>query len=365
MKNLLPPIVVLPNPLSPCKGVPAFSGIADAASLAGQVAGALDRFSAFSGPQMREVSLCAALAPLEQLESLSVGRLDSIGGEEFAAKSLVQQYFRIRTADLDSAQASAHAIGVLVRSLDDLRSAPLAGASATRETAAIRQVLIDQGAHGDAALVDESGPPGRALPEQTSHHWFARWISAHQLHALFNVHAALAIGRAIEELHEHDVETATVHIRRATVYVNGFSAARAHALALPTSFYNDVLRPSMAPPLTSAPLSGRMHLEYKAYRSQISRLLTAVPLDIGELAEDEPELAFAREALLEADLIDSESHVCLVEPVVGHAKSLIQNAGSKGYALSILRGIRDRRAADMRTFVRDGQLPADGRVKRR
>lgn len=357
MKSLLPPIVVLPDPLTPCKGGPAFSGFDDAAGLAGQAAGALDRFPAFSGPQVREASLCAALAPLERLEALLAGRLVG-SGEEFAAKSLVQQYFRIRTAELDPAQASAQAIGVLVRSLDDLRSAPLAGASTTRETAAIRQVLIDQGAHGDAGLVHGSVPPVRALPEHTSQHWFSRWISAHQLHALFNVHAALAIGRAVEKLHDHDVETATAHIRRATVYVNGFSAARAHALALPAWFYNDVLRPSMAPPLTSAPLSGRMHLEYKAYRSQISRLLTEVPLDMSELAENEPELAFAREALLEADLLDAENHVCLVEPVVGHAKSLIQNASSNGYAVSILRGIRDRRAADIRTFVRGGQLPA-------
>lgn len=357
MKSLLPPIVVLPEPLTPCKSDLAFSGIEDAAGLAGQAAGALDRFPAFGGPQTREASLCAALAPLERLESLLAGRLDS-SGEEFAAKSLVQQYFRIRTADLDSAQASAQAIGILVRSLDDLRSAPLAGASTTRETAAIRQVLIDQGAHGDAAWVDGSGPPGRALAEQTSQHWFSRWISAHQLHALFNVHAALAIGLAVENLHDHDVETATAHIRRATVYVNGFAAARAHALALPAWFYNEVLRPSMAPPLTSAPLSGRMHLEYKAYRSQISRLLTEVPLDIGELVADEPDLAFAREALLEADLLDSENHVCLVEPVVGHAKSLIQNANSHGHALSILRGIRDRRAAGIRAFVRGGRLPA-------
>ncbi|MGW7329467.1 hypothetical protein ACWGIU_12925 [Streptomyces sp. NPDC054840] len=356
MKSLLPPIVVLPEPLTPCKSDPAFSGIEDAAGLAGQAAGALDRFPAFSGPQVREAGLCAALAPLERLECLLAARLDS-GGEEFAAKSLVQRYFRIRTADLDSAQASAQAIGVLVRSLNDLRSAPLAGAQTTRETAAIRQVLIDQGAHGDAAWVDGPGPPGRPLPEQTSQHWFSRWISAHQLHALFNVHAALAIGRAVENLHDHDVQSATAHIRRATVYVNGFSAARAHALALPSWFYNDVLRPSMAPPLTSAPLSGRMHLEYKAYRSQISRLLNEVPLGLGELADHEPDLAFAREALLEADLLDSENHVCLVEPVVGHAKSLIQNASSNGHALSILRGIRDRRAAGIRTFVRGGQLP--------
>ncbi|MFJ6367740.1 hypothetical protein ACIQK5_06145 [Streptomyces virginiae] len=357
MKSLLPPIVVLPEPLTPCKGGPAFSEIEDAAGLAGQAAGALDRLSAFGGPQLREASLCAALAPLERLESLLGGQPGS-SGEEFAAKSLVQQYFRIRTADLDSAQASAQAIGILVRSLDDLRSAPLAGASTTRETAAIRQVLIDQGAPGDAASVDGSGSPGGELPEQTSQHWFSRWISAHQLHALFNVHAALAIGRAVENLHDHDVATATAHIRRATVYVNGFSAARAHALALPSWFYNDVLRPSMAPPMTSAPLSGRMHLEYKAYRSQMSRLLTEVPLDIRELAEAEPDLAFAREALLEADLLDCENHVCLVEPVVGHAKSLIQNASSRDHALSILRAIRDRRAAGIRAFVRGGRLPA-------
>ncbi|MFB6826472.1 hypothetical protein ACFCXA_33335 [Streptomyces virginiae] len=172
------------------------------------------------------------------------------------------------------------------------------------------------------------------------------------------MHAALAIGRAVENLHDRDVAAATAHIRRATVYVNGFSAARAHALALPSWFYNEVLRPSMAPPTTSAPLSGRMHLEYKAYRSQISRLLAEVPLDIGKLADDEPDLAFAREALLEADLLDSGNHVCMVEPVVGHAKSLIQKASSRDHALSSLRGIRDRRAAGIRAYVRGGRLPA-------
>jgi hypothetical protein len=301
----------------------------------------------------RDEGLCLAVRILEQLKSTFDVQEDI--GADIEAKSLVQDYFRIRTADISGEEAAGEAIGLLVRALEDLRSAPVSGATMTREVAAIRQVLTDFGGPNAAGTVIDATQNRQPLAKVNTQRWYFRWIVAHQLHALFNVCASMAIGSAIGVLHEGDPDKVSEYLRRATIYVQGFSPARAHALAIPSWYYNEVLRPSMAPPLSSAPLSGRMHLEYKGYRTQVSRFLAEIPQGIHELAKVDPELAFAREALLEADLLDSENHVCLIEPVVGHSKSLIQNAQSGGSAVTILRQIRERRATMLQPFIRDSE----------
>lgn len=172
------------------------------------------------------------------------------------------------------------------------------------------------------------------------------------LHALFNVWAAIAVDQAVAQIRAGHPQAAVTHLKRATVYVEGFPATRAQSLAVPADFYNAVLRPSMLPPLVPAPLSGSMHIEYQRYQTGIDSLLSACPDPIDALAPQHLTLALAREALLEADLIDAARHVCLVKPLVGAAKSLTQHARTKDNAVSVLRRIHDRRAARYAPFLR-------------
>ena len=81
----------------------------------------------------------------------------------------------------------------------------------------------------------------------------------------------------------------------------------------------------MLPPLTVAPLTGRMHLEYQGYRQRLAELLDVLPQSTADLAARQPALALSREHLLEADLIESERHVTSVEPLVGDSRSLIRD----------------------------------------
>ena len=113
-----------------------------------------------------------------------------------------------------------------------------------------------------------------------------------------------------------------------------------------------VVRPTMVPTVVPVPLSGKMHVEYQLYRARVDELLEVLPDPVNDLALPEPELAFAREELLEADLIEAERHVCLVEPVVGNARSLIQAPRSSENAVAVLRRMRHRRAAQFQPFLR-------------
>jgi hypothetical protein len=121
---------------------------------------------------------------------------------------------------------------------------------------------------------------------------------------------------------------------------------------VPAAFYQQTLRPTMLPPLTEAPLSGRMHMEYQSYRRRLSALLQALPDSGAVLATRQPRLALARERLLEADLVEAERHVTSVEPLVGDARSLIQTNKSVDNAVSVLRRIRHARAGAVAPFVR-------------
>jgi hypothetical protein len=182
--------------------------------------------------------------------------------------------------------------------------------------------------------------------------WLRRWIIGHQVHAMLNVYASWAVAEAIDAIRAKDLHRALTALDDARHIVEGFSAARAHALALPPDFYQDVLRPTMNPPLTSMPLSGRMHVEYRIYRHRINELLDVLPMQGTRAAAIQPALSLHGERLLEADLIEAERHITLVEPLVGNSKSLIQTPKSADNAVSALRTIRHRRATRIANYVR-------------
>ncbi|QKV80633.1 hypothetical protein [Amycolatopsis sp. Hca4] len=266
-------------------------------------------------------------------------------------KSEVQRYFRIRTAELAETEALAECLRVIGDAAGDLIHAPVAGSDLVRVVSAMSAVIESFPAGGMPVSAGET--PDQACREPAvDEMWMWRWIVGHQLHAMFNVYAAYALGDAADALRAGCDDEAIEALETATRIVGGFAGARAQALAVPGWFYQEVLRPSMLPPLTGAPLSGRMHTEYRGYRKRLGEVLELVPQTSVELASTRPRLAFARERLLEADLVEAERHVTLVEPVVSMSRSLIQTGRSSDNAVSALRRIRHRRAAEIEPYVR-------------
>ena len=362
----LPAIAVFCDPGEP-HALPCLDG--DARVAADRASAALARVPAFGGPAERDAGLRAAAAAIERLLRCLSPHADPVDGETLPTRSHVQGYFRVRTTALTAPQAALHAVLVIQSAIADLRNAPLAGSDIARETAALRQVVVDlAGLSGDpVAEIEDDGGEIDVVPAHAQRQvWLARWIVGHHAHVLLNVYATIALQEAIALLRAGELLAATHKLATVTTYVQGFAPARAHAAALPSDFYNTVVRPTMVPTVVPVPLSGKMHVEYQLYRQRVEELLEVLPDPVNELALPEPELAFAREELLEADLIEAERHVCLVEPVVGNARSLIQAPRSSENAVAVLRRMRHRRAAQYEPFLRFGDhvvaattVPAD------
>lgn len=334
----------------PCLGL-------DARAEADRASAALAAVPAFGGPAERDAGLRAAsrsTAGLVRCLSLEANPVD---GHSLPTRSPVQGYFRVRTTTLSAPQAALHACLVIQSTIADLRNAPLAGSDIAREVAAMRQVIVDlAGPVGDPINeIERDGGEIETVPAHAQRQvWLSRWILGHHVHVLLNVYATIALQEAIALLRAGETHAATHKLATVTTYVQGFAPARAHAAALPSDFYNLVVRPTMVPTVVPVPLSGKMHVEYQLYRERVNELLDVLPDPVNELALPEPELAFAREELLEADLIEAERHVCLVEPVVGNARSLIQPQRSSENAVAVLRRMRHRRAAQFEPFLRFG-----------
>ena len=344
----LPSVALVSDPRSPTARVAQSDG-----SDVDRAVRALQAVSIYDGPVDLENGLLEAATALTRLGACLPSRADVP-----PARSALQEYFRIRLAPMERAIALSEAVSVCRTCVDDLRFTPLAGSDLDRELTAMGQVLCDlrtTSSGPSSGSVDYDALDLGSLPVQQR--WMRRWILAHQLHALFNAHATTSIASALEHIETGHLLMASESLRRAATYVHGSGSARAHAMSIPAAFYHDVVRPTMTPPHCLVPLSGRMHLEYRMYRAQLPRLLRALPEGYGELEAQNPELARAREALYDADLIESEHHICLIEPLVGASRSLIQAPTSRENAVSSLRAIRNRRATTYRPFVRFGDRP--------
>lgn len=350
----LPPVAVFCDPSEPhalpCLGV-------DARDHAHRVSAALAAIPAFGGPAERDAALRGAARATADLVRCLSRDADPVDGDALPTRSHVQGYFRVRTTALSAAQAALHAALVIESALADLRNAPLAGSDLARETTAMRQVVVDlAGSEGEQVVVaDPDDGQIEAVPESSQREvWLSRWIVGHHVHVLLNVYATIALQEAIALLRAGRTHEATHKLTTVTTYVKGFAPSRAHAATLPSDFYNVVVRPTMVPTVVQVPLSGKMHVEYQLYRKRVDELLQVLPEPVNDLALPEPELAFAREELLDADLIEAERHVCLVEPVVGNERSLIQPPRSSENAVAVLRRMRHRRAAQYEPFLRFG-----------
>ncbi|GAB2724026.1 hypothetical protein GCM10010442_51600 [Kitasatospora kifunensis] len=312
-------------------------------------------------PAERTTALRQAASVAGELAAALSALGPAVAGEGVPAESTSQSYFRVREVELSDQQAALHGVLVIHRGLEDLCDAPLSGADLALEVAGMRQSVLDLTGAAPGTVPDTlPGPvPPVAVPEpgagpSMESVWSARWLIGHQVHVLFNICAAVCVAEATRRLRHGDVDAALLRLADATVYVRGFPAAMTHASMIPADYYMAAIRQTMAPPSVDVPLSGRQHRGYKLFRAAMKDLLTVVPDSYEHLAARTPELAEARGALLEADIVDGERHVTLAYSMVHLRRSIAQKPEGPDNAVAELRLMRHRRAAQYASLIRFG-----------
>ncbi|MEV4611513.1 hypothetical protein AB0K43_02775 [Kitasatospora sp. NPDC049258] len=310
-----------------------------------------------AGPQERTGRLRRSAAAAGELVAALAALAPAVAGEGLPAESTSQSFFRVREVELSDQQAALHGVLVVHRGLRDLCDAPLSGADLAGELAGMRLSVLDLTGAAPGGATDAGQPvdvpePGPGPSRESV--WSARWLIGHQVHVLFNVCAAVAVADATRRLRQGDAAAALLRLADATVYVRGFPAAMTHAGTVPADYYLAAIRHTMAPPSVDAPLSGRQHRGYKLFRAAMKDLLSVVPDPYEQLAARAPELAEARGALLEADLVDAERHVTLAYSMVQLRRSIAQQPEGPDNAVAELRLMRHRRAARYASLIRFG-----------
>ena len=357
-EQVMPPVAVFCGPAQPLKQAEAPANV-DLCALHD----ALEEIDGYAPLAQRQRSIRNAYAISAREEKRALDRFDF---EELAIpepQSPVQLYFRTRTGTPPPEQAWWHVLRIVRDTVSDLMEAPMSGSDLCRLATGMAEAIRPTATQARSGPAEDPSKTEWPQTRPVEEIWLRRWIVAHQLHAMLNIHAAWALHEATGKLRDGKHHGAAECLDRACRFVQGFTAARAQALSVPDFFYEETLRPTMLPPLTTAPLSGRMHLEYRAYREALEDVLGLMPESSEELVVTQPALALARERLLEADLIEAERHVTGIEPLVGSDRSLIQTSKSTDNAISMLRRIRRQRARSASQFVRfadrDGTVDAD------
>ena len=266
------------------------------------------------------------------------------------------EYFGVRTTELDDAQRVAGISTVIARTLADLRVARLDLNDQASEVRAM--VLILEGLDpqdGPPAPETPAAPAADAVPvARVGTDELTRWIITHHFYFVLNLAAAAAVSRALAALSDQDQETATAAFHEAAVLVRGFTAAMIHSGDMSAACYDARVRPTMQPPAVPAALTGRTQPEHKAFRKAMRRLLTVSPEPYAKLAAADPRTAAARDALLDADLLDIERHIVITAALVGDDHSIVQGDEAAESAIAILRTMRHTRAMAYRELMRFG-----------
>ncbi|MFF2041961.1 hypothetical protein ACFVVX_16160 [Kitasatospora sp. NPDC058170] len=317
-----------------------------------------------AGPVERTAGLRRAAAAAGGLVAALSALAPAVAGEGLPAESTSQSYFRVREVELSDQQAALHGVLVIHRGLEDLCDAPLSGADLALEVAGLRRSVLDLTGAAPGPVPSDAGPglsdagpgpaPGTAAGTSSERAWSARWLIGHQVHVLFNICAAVAVAEATRQLRRGEHDAALSRLAEATEYVRGFPAAMTHASTIPADYYMAEIRHTMAPPSVDVPLSGRQHRGYKLFRAAMKDLLSVVPDSYEHLAARAPELAEARGALLEADIVDAERHVTLAYSMVHLRRSIAQKPEGPDNAVAELRLMRHRRAARYASLIRFG-----------
>jgi hypothetical protein len=315
-----------------------------------------------------------ATLPLAQLPAFG-GAVDALRAfvDELPPPELVSQaigmpaspvhaYFGVCVAPLTPDECAAQVATIAFRALVDLRYAPIDLNDAAAEIEAMTAMLAafhdyrtsSNGARGGIGGTDRSSyvPRGDGLE---------RWIAVHHLYFVLNLFAASAVADAADAVARDDDDRAAALLAEATTYVRGFSAAMVHSGAIASDYYGEVVRPTMQPPAVPVLLTGSMQTEHAAYRAALGLFIGRLAQPFRTLVREHRELAVARGALLDADLLDVERHICVAHALVRDDHSLVQHAQAPDNAVAALRRIRHARAARYCELVRYGDaLLADG-----
>jgi hypothetical protein len=317
-------------------------------ALACRTAGALAAVDPYAAAADCAGQLRAAAGVAQALNRVLGVQEPPAQGEATPVHSASQPYFRVRTADLTDHQALRQSAGVLARAAADLAYAPVAASDLALEARGMCTAILDL---AGVPAVDLPAPvPAVAdapleVDADLEGSWARRWLIGHHVRFLFEACAATALTEAAHYLGQGCLGRAVGRIGAATVFVQAFPAAVAHACAMPAEHYLAAIRPGMAPPVLPQPLSGRMHRTYTCFRQAMRALLACLPEPHAELSERAPDLAQARNALLHADLIDAERHIAVAYAMLATRRSLAQPAGSPTNAVTELRQICQRRIA--------------------
>lgn len=316
-----------------------------------------------------------------------VERADRLAGEAMLppmdTASLIpivpnHDYFGIRTAPLDDAYLVREVTTIVARALTDLRRSRV---HLTDQAAAVLAVIhLFRGLNppdGAPAPAPAAAPVERPTPYRPGTDELTKWIIIHQFHFILDLAAADAVSRALAAVAEGRREVACATLYEAAVFVRGFTAAMMLSGDMSAPCYGTMVRPTMQPPAVPVALTGRTLPEHRAHRKAMRRLVREFATPFTELVETDPELAFARDSLLEADLQDIERHALIAAALVDQDSSIIRNDPSAESAVAVLRMMRHTRAIDYCPLMRFGDpisltapsanpqaAPAEPRVRR-
>ncbi|WP_405581913.1 hypothetical protein [Streptomyces sp. NBC_01190] len=327
---------------------------------------AVDALTALHGELL---SREGAAGSREATTETAVARVDRLAAETTAdpmdTAALVpvvpnHDYFGVRTAKLDDARLAAETTAIVARALTDLRHARLGANDRAAEVLAmaalLRRLALGQGLAPRQGAAAEPRPrvtDARPAP-QPAQDELTRWVVTHHLYFVLNLAAADAVSRAVPALAAGERDTAFEAVREAVVLVRGFTAAMMHAGDMSAPCYDAKVRPTMHPPAVPEALTGRTQPEHRAFRRAMRRLVHVSAVPFAEMAAADPELALARDALLEADLQDIERHIIVTAALVGDDRSLVQSGQAAESAVRVLRTMRHARAESYRDLMRFG-----------
>ncbi|MBM7169751.1 hypothetical protein JQK87_15255 [Streptomyces sp. G44] len=264
------------------------------------------------------------------------------------------EYFGVRTAPIDDARLVSEVTTIIARTLRDLRTARLDLNDQAYEVHAMATILRNLVADDGAEARSDEAPVGGQTPYAPGDDELTRWVITHHFYFVLNLSAADAVSRATAALADGDRDAAFDALQEAIVLVRGFTAAMMHSGDMSAPCYDAKVRPTMQPPAVPVALTGRTQPEHKAFRKAMRNLVKVSAQSFADLAATDPELALARDALLEADLQDIERHISVTAALVGDDRSIVQGEASAESAIGVLRTMRHSRAELYRDLMRFG-----------
>ncbi len=163
-----------------------------------------------------------------------------------------------------------------------------------------------------------------------------RWIRGHQVFAALTQSLVCALDCLAEAIASDDAEEVMQEGRFVAEFLRASGVALRLAADVSADEYNDVIRPSMAPPHALTSLSGLMSSDHRVLVTRMSKMRDG----FARIAELAPEAnAIIRQEL--AKIYDLHGLVC--ENFVGRAPSLRGRMGKKAPALEVLDRFKQRR----------------------